>query len=97
MTRLCCKCRRLLPALLRLGEAATSEATRGQALRYVEFALDRLQCQVRLLLPLGCLCRTNHTCGVNLNKRQAFRHTLLVHLARTHHQFHFYTSNMQIW
>lgn len=43
--------RRLLPALLRLGETLPSEATRGQALRYVEFALNRLQCQVRFFRP----------------------------------------------
>lgn len=42
-------CRRLLPALLRLGETGAPAATRAQALRYVHFALDRLLCQV--LLP----------------------------------------------
>jgi hypothetical protein len=48
------KRRRLLPALLRLGEAGAPAATRAQALRYVHFALDRLQCQV--LLPMqGCV------------------------------------------
>jgi hypothetical protein len=41
-------CRRLLPALLRLGEAGAPAATCAQALRYVHFALDRLQCQVRV-------------------------------------------------
>lgn len=37
--------RRLLPALLRLGDASAHAPTRRQALRYLEFALDRLQCQ----------------------------------------------------
>ncbi len=41
-------CRRLLPALLRLGEAGAPAETRRQALRFVQFALDRLQCQVPL-------------------------------------------------
>lgn len=42
------KCRRVLPALLRIGNASAHGPTRRQALRYVEFALDRLQCQVSL-------------------------------------------------